>query len=292
MNSQSDDLIDEAAQGRRRRQRRLHARWPSASAPPSATSRPCSPGPEGDARPGRQLRRHRRRGRAPASSRRAPRTRARSSTPPTPRVAPFGTLVRTNFAFTSPDPLKGGGFIRFERISHLVEAARGADRLDARFILQEAARDLVHEKLHSYPLVRPLPEDPAEPLYVNTNDTDQPQLERLGHRLRGRPVARAGRPGHDVGRPGPARGRRRRPRLAGGRHGPGPDRRRRRRRRSVRPRPRRSSPTSIPTGAAACPSTSASPGCGPTAARAWRPSASASRTQAWSGRRRSSPSGR
>ena len=31
-----------------------------------------------------------------------------------PSVAPFGTLVRTNFAFTSPDPLRGGGFIRFE----------------------------------------------------------------------------------------------------------------------------------------------------------------------------------
>jgi hypothetical protein len=88
-----------------------------------------------------------------------------------PRVAPFGTLVRTNFAFTSPDHLKGGGFIRFERISHLVESARGANRIDARFILQEAARDLVHEKLHSYPMSRPLPEDPAEPLFVNTNDT-------------------------------------------------------------------------------------------------------------------------
>jgi hypothetical protein len=88
-----------------------------------------------------------------------------------PRVAPFGTIVRTNFAFTSPDPLKGGGFIRFERISHLVESARGANRIDARFILQEAARDLVNEKLRSYPLTRPLPEDPAEPLFINTNDT-------------------------------------------------------------------------------------------------------------------------
>ena len=87
------------------------------------------------------------------------------------RVAPFGTIVRTNFAFTSPDPMEGGGFIRFERISHVIEAARGANRIDARFILQEAARDLVHEKLHSTPLTRPLPEDPAEPLFINTNDT-------------------------------------------------------------------------------------------------------------------------
>jgi hypothetical protein len=88
-----------------------------------------------------------------------------------PRVAPFGTIVRTNFAFTSRDPLLGGGFERFERIGHIIEAGRAANRIDVRFILQEASRDLVHEKLHSYPLTRPLPEDPAEPLYVHTNDT-------------------------------------------------------------------------------------------------------------------------
>lgn len=88
-----------------------------------------------------------------------------------PRVAPFGTIVRTNFAFTAPDPMRGGGFDRFERIGHLVEAARAQGRLDARFILRQAARDLVHEKLHSNPLSRPLPDDPAAPLYVHTNDT-------------------------------------------------------------------------------------------------------------------------
>ncbi len=87
------------------------------------------------------------------------------------RVAPFGYIVRTNYAFTSPDKLKGGGFIRFERISHLFEKALAENHLDLRFILQEAARDLVNEKLHSYPLLQPLPEDPAKPLYINTNDT-------------------------------------------------------------------------------------------------------------------------
>jgi len=86
-------------------------------------------------------------------------------------TAPFGYLVRTNFAYTSPDYMKGGGFIRFERISHIMEAGRAANRLTARFILQEAARDLVHEKLHSFPLTRELPQDPARPLYVNTSDT-------------------------------------------------------------------------------------------------------------------------
>jgi hypothetical protein len=88
-----------------------------------------------------------------------------------PRVAPFGTIVRTNFAFTSPDQMLGGGFDRFERIGHIIEAARPQGRIDARFILREASRDLISEKLHSNPLARPLPDDPAAPLYVHTNDT-------------------------------------------------------------------------------------------------------------------------
>ena len=88
-----------------------------------------------------------------------------------PRVAPFGFIVRTNFAFTSPDHMLGGGFDRFERIGHIVEAARAQGRIGARFILREASRDLIHEKLHSDPLARPLPDDPAAPLYVHTNDT-------------------------------------------------------------------------------------------------------------------------
>jgi hypothetical protein len=88
-----------------------------------------------------------------------------------PAVAPFGYIVRTNYAFTSPDPLEGGGFIRFERASHLFQAARGENRLTVKFILQEAARDLVHEKLHSFPMAAVLPADPAAPLYIHTNDT-------------------------------------------------------------------------------------------------------------------------
>ncbi len=87
------------------------------------------------------------------------------------KVAPFGYIVRTNFSYTSPDYLQGGGFIRFERMSHLAEIAQATGQLDVKFILQQAARDLNHEKLHSYPLIQPLPEDPARPLYINTNDT-------------------------------------------------------------------------------------------------------------------------
>lgn len=88
-----------------------------------------------------------------------------------PRMAPFGYIVRTNYAFTSPDPLQGGGFIRFERVSHIFERARAENRLNAAFILREAARDLINEKLHSSPQAGALPADPAFPLYINTNDT-------------------------------------------------------------------------------------------------------------------------
>lgn len=87
------------------------------------------------------------------------------------RVAPFGYIVRTNYAFSAPEKFKGGGYIRFERVSHLFEKALSETRLDLEFILQEASRDLVNEKLHSYPLTQPLPHDPAKPLYINTNDT-------------------------------------------------------------------------------------------------------------------------
>jgi hypothetical protein len=87
------------------------------------------------------------------------------------RVAPFGYIARTNYGFTSPDNLKGGGYIRFERISHILETGFGQGHINPAFVLQQSSRDLVHEKLHSYPLSRELPDDPAEPLYINTNDT-------------------------------------------------------------------------------------------------------------------------
>lgn len=90
-----------------------------------------------------------------------------------PRVAPQGFIVRTNYAYTAPEENEtGGGFIRFERVQNLFERAAAERRLDLRFILQEAARDLVNEKLHSDPMsaLRGL-DASASPLYVRTNDT-------------------------------------------------------------------------------------------------------------------------
>lgn len=87
-----------------------------------------------------------------------------------PRVAPDGYIVRTNYAFTAPTPYTGGGYIRFERISHLFQQAAAEKSLSVPFILQRAARDLVNEKIHSFPLAQPLPPGP-QPFYINTNDT-------------------------------------------------------------------------------------------------------------------------
>jgi len=64
------------------------------------------------------------------------------------RVAPHGYVIRTNYAFTSPRQ-NGGGYIRFERASKLFQIASAERRLDFKFILQDVARDLVNEKLHS-----------------------------------------------------------------------------------------------------------------------------------------------
>ncbi|MBN1271421.1 MAG: hypothetical protein JXB26_04050 [Candidatus Aminicenantes bacterium] len=88
-----------------------------------------------------------------------------------PRVAPRGYIVRTNYAFTSSQKNGGGGYIRFDRISHLFQAADAEGRLNVSFILKEAARDLVNEKLHSYPLSHPGTKDTTFSLYINTNDT-------------------------------------------------------------------------------------------------------------------------
>lgn len=89
-----------------------------------------------------------------------------------PRIAPEGYIVRTNYAFTAPQKHAGGGYIRFERVSHLFERAAAEGRLSLRFILQEAARDLANEKLHSYPLATCYSDfDPTAPKYIRTNDT-------------------------------------------------------------------------------------------------------------------------
>jgi len=88
-----------------------------------------------------------------------------------PKVAPSGYIVRTNYAFTAPQKYTGGGYIRFERASHLFQTASAQGCLNLKFILQEASRDLANEKLHSYPLTSPTIYDSANPLYINTNDT-------------------------------------------------------------------------------------------------------------------------
>jgi len=88
-----------------------------------------------------------------------------------PRVAPFGYIVRTNYAYSAAGKAGGGGYIRFERASKLAQTAVAERNLTPKFVLQSAARDLVNEKLLSDPLGAPLPRDPATPLHILANDT-------------------------------------------------------------------------------------------------------------------------
>lgn len=88
-----------------------------------------------------------------------------------PKVAPQGYIIRTNYAFSAPVKNGGGGYIRFERASRLFQAASAEERLDYKFILQEAARDLVNEKLKSFPLTDPKISDSSSPVFINTDDT-------------------------------------------------------------------------------------------------------------------------
>jgi hypothetical protein len=87
-----------------------------------------------------------------------------------PKVAPRGYIIRTNYAFTAPVKNGGGGYIRFERASRLFQTASAEGHLDCKFILQEAARDLVNEKLNSSPLTDPKVINSSSPVYINTND--------------------------------------------------------------------------------------------------------------------------
>jgi len=88
-----------------------------------------------------------------------------------PRIAPQGYIVRTNYAFTAPKEKEGGGYIRFERISHLFQRAAAENQLSLRFILQVASRDLVNEKIHTDPQSLLRAQDPSTPYYIRTNDT-------------------------------------------------------------------------------------------------------------------------
>jgi hypothetical protein len=88
-----------------------------------------------------------------------------------PEAAPQGFIVRTNYAFSAPVENQGGGYIRYERALHLFEEAAARQELTYGFILREAARDLVNEKLHSDPSSEAEFSTPAKPLYINTSDT-------------------------------------------------------------------------------------------------------------------------
>lgn len=66
--------------------------------------------------------------------------------------ASLGYLVRTNFAITGIHPEYAGGYLRFDRAHEILNGAAAAGAIDARFILDRCARDLVNEAVNPYPL--------------------------------------------------------------------------------------------------------------------------------------------
>jgi hypothetical protein len=66
--------------------------------------------------------------------------------------APYGFLVRTNYALTGTKPGEGEGFIRFDRATAILTPAAEARGIDVRFLFDRAARDLVNESVDPYPL--------------------------------------------------------------------------------------------------------------------------------------------
>ncbi len=88
-----------------------------------------------------------------------------------PMDAPQGFIVRTNFAFSAPEKNQGGGYIRYERDLRIFKEAAAKKSITHKFILQEAARDLINEKLHSDPHKKVRRTSIENPLYINTSDT-------------------------------------------------------------------------------------------------------------------------
>jgi hypothetical protein len=68
-----------------------------------------------------------------------------------PKVAPGGYLVRTNFSVSGNDK-DGSGFIRRDRAESLIAGAVAEKKLDARWLLANACRDVANERIGSYPL--------------------------------------------------------------------------------------------------------------------------------------------
>jgi len=88
-----------------------------------------------------------------------------------PKDAPQGFIIRTNYAFSAPEKNQGGGYIRYERALHVLEEAATRKHISHRFLLQEAARDLINEKLHSDSYKKVRRSSFENPLYINTSDT-------------------------------------------------------------------------------------------------------------------------
>jgi hypothetical protein len=68
-----------------------------------------------------------------------------------PKTAPGGYLVRTNYSISGNDK-DGSGFIRKDRAESLIAGAVASGKLDARWLLANACRDVANPRIASFPL--------------------------------------------------------------------------------------------------------------------------------------------
>lgn len=83
-----------------------------------------------------------------------------------PSDAPWGFIVRTNFAFTGDG--SGTGYVRYDRAVELLTGAALAGTLSYDFLLRVAARDLKNDVVDPYPLPYEGGQDNRPPGYIRT----------------------------------------------------------------------------------------------------------------------------
>lgn len=93
-----------------------------------------------------------------------------------PAVAPFGFIVRTNFAFTGNGT--GSGYIRYDRAVELLTPQAINKSISHTSLLRTLARDLNNGVIDPYPLPYEGSQDGLPPGYIRTNNSINRYLTR------------------------------------------------------------------------------------------------------------------
>lgn len=93
-----------------------------------------------------------------------------------PAVAPYGFIIRTNFAFTGNGT--GAGYIRYDRAVELLTPQAINKSISHQVILRTLARDLNNGVIDPYPLPYEGSQDGLPPGYIRTNNSINRYLTR------------------------------------------------------------------------------------------------------------------